>query len=315
MLEQFAQDVLKGLSDFPKHISSKYFYNKVGDQIFQEIMAMEEYYPTNCEYEILRTYKAEMLELFYDNKKSFDFIELGAGDGKKTKILLKYFMDQKVSFDYYPIDISCYAVNNLKKDIDFLLPKLNVKRINREYIEGINEINQLSSNRKVLLFLGSNIGNMNFREAVSFLTAIAAKMKHNDILLIGFDLQKDPETILKAYNDPHGITAKFNLNLLHRINEELGANFNVDKFYHYPVYDPQTGEAKSFIVSKIKQDVTIAKLNKTFAFEAGETIYTEISKKYSFEMIHQMAKEAGFEVKHNFIDKKQYFTNSLWIKS
>jgi L-histidine Nalpha-methyltransferase len=315
MLEQFANDVSKGLSYSPKKISSKYFYNKEGDMIFQEIMAMNEYYPTDCEYEILRTYNQDMLEYFYENKKEFDFIELGAGDGKKTKILLKHFVDQKVNFSYYPIDISCYAVNNLKKDIGFILPKLKVKRINREYLEGLEEINSLSKNRKVILFLGSNIGNMTYDEGVLFLKSISLKMKKNDFLLIGFDLQKDPLTILNAYNDKQGITARFNLNLLSRINKDLGGDFNVNQFYHYPVYDPHIGEAKSYIVSKVSQDVHVSKLDKTFHFKEGEVIYTEISKKYSIQMIENMSKEAGFEIKNNFIDKRQYFTNSLWIKT
>jgi len=156
------------------------------------------------------------------------------------------------------------------------------------------------SKKKLLMFLGSTIGNMNHEESLDFLGKLRAVMQTNDLLLIGFDLKKDPEVIKKAYSDPHGITAAFNLNLLQRINDALEADFNLEHFRHVETYDPDTGTAKSYLISQTRQQVHVSKLDKTFTFEKDEPIYTEMSQKYDEEMIQNLADHSGFEVVRNF---------------
>ena len=292
---QFAADVREGLSSEPKFLHSKYFYDKKGDELFQKIMGLEEYYLTDSEYEIFEQHKYQIKDFFSDDDKIFDLIEFGAGDGFKTKVLLKYFLDEKVDFKYIPIDISS---NKLWFEWDFTT--------------ALEELNKVDANKKIILFLGSNIGNFKGENAIPFLKHLGADMTSQDRLLIGFDLKKDPEVIMDAYSDSKGITSEFNYNLLKRINNELEANFNIENFSHFPTYDPVTGEMKSYLISRIKQTVNILKLNQTFSFEAWEPIFMEISQKYSMKDIEYLALHSGFKVSKNFFDSKNYFVNSLW---
>tara|TARA_R110002051_G_scaffold3131_1_gene16776 strand:- start:16683 stop:17624 length:942 start_codon:yes stop_codon:yes gene_type:complete len=299
---EFEKEVCSGLTDSPKHLSSKYFYDKKGDKLFQDIMAMPTYYLTDCEYEILESNKEKITELF-TGFGTFDLIELGAGDGKKTKILLKEFSDKDIDFTYVPIDISDNALNQLHNSTEKELPKINVQPFQGSYFEALKEINN-RKNRKIILFLGSNIGNLEHDQAVSFMNKIQKLMRPDDLLFMGFDLKKNPQTILDAYNDQEGITAAFNKNVLTRINTELNANFDLNQFLHWEVYNPETGSAKSYLVSKIQQTVLIKNLELIVDFKQWETIHTEISQKYDDEIINWLAKEAGLEMTTEYESKK-----------
>ena len=316
MSKEFEKDVLKGLNSCPKTLSSKYFYDARGDKIFQKIMALPEYYLTRSEYAIFKHFRQQLLKMFippegYD--KGFDLIELGAGDGTKTKVLLEYFLKEKTNFTYYPIDISANVLEELEESLSSSFPKLKVNGIPKEYFKAIEEINQKNGQtKKVVLFLGSNIGNFDDKMANKFLKELAKMLNKDDLLLIGFDLKKNPRIIKKAYDDDAGVTREFNLNLLKRINRELNGNFIVKDFLHYAAYDPETGKASSYLVSKKDQVVTIGE--EKISFYSWETIHTEISQKFDYRMIDQLAKNAGFEVAENFYDEKRYFTDSLWRK-
>lgn len=312
ILSSFAKDILDGLSAKEKYLSSKYFYDKRGSRIFQDIMQMPEYYLTDCELEIFENNKQEIYEAFSEEDTSFELIELGAGDGLKTKVLLSHFLDQKVSFEFIPIDISEAAITNLLAEIERELPGLKIEGKVGDYFQLIEEINRYDLTKKIILFLGSNIGNFNEGETMSFLNTIKSVMHSRDMLFIGFDLKKDADIILKAYNDPHGHTAAFNLNLLQRINRELIANFELQNFRHHEEYDPQSGTAKSNLISLKKHDVEIQGINKTISFEKGEPIFMEISQKYDLDMIQDMADHAGFQIVTNFYDHNHFFANSLW---
>jgi uncharacterized SAM-dependent methyltransferase len=184
-----------------------------------------------------------------------------------------------------------------------------------EYFEALEKLSAHNAQRKVILFLGSNIGNFTGERANQFLQGLADRMNPNDLLMIGMDLKKDPRTILNAYNDKQGITREFNLNLLDRINDELGGNFNRQHFIHYPNYDPLTGETKSFIVSTKKQQVTIEALKQTFDFEAWEAVQTELSQKYDLPMIEGFAQVAGLEIKNLLYDCRHWFVDAVLRKS
>ena len=311
---QFDKDVYKGLTDFPKHLSSKYFYDAKGDGLFQEIMAMPEYYLTNSEYKILDKFKDEICRAFFKDSKEFDLIELGAGDGKKTKILLRQLAAEGVPFQYVPIDISENALNQLEESISNELPSVNVMPLQGTYFETLEQLCTMQHRRKVIMFLGSNIGNLLHPQAVEFLMSIQELMNDDDLLFIGFDQKKDPQTILNAYNDSAGITERFNKNLLARINNELDANFDLDKFLHWEVYDPETGTAKSYLVSKQNQTIHINGLDLTVAFKAWETIHTEISQKYDDNVVSWLADKAGMRISRIFSDENKFYKNYILKK-
>lgn len=309
---EFAKDTLKGLSATPKFLSSKYFYDDRGSKIFQDIMRMPEYYLTDCELEIFQSQKQDILDEFVKQNNCFELIELGAGDGLKTKILLSHFLNHSVDFKYTPIDISGKSVKNLVNDLNDEIPALQVKGLIGDYLDLIKDIKVNGYARKIILFLGSNIGNYSERESLEFFKRLKAVMHRQDQVFIGFDLKKEPEIILKAYNDSHGHTAAFNLNLLHRINKELDADFDLNNFKHQEVYDSVSGTAKSYLISQTQQKVNIQSLDQTISLEEGERIFTEMSQKYDLNMINELAKKSGFELVRNYFDQRQFFVNSLW---
>jgi dimethylhistidine N-methyltransferase len=312
VLTPFAQDILEGLSGVVKTLPSKYFYDEQGDKIFQAIMDMPEYYLTKCEFEIFSEQKEAILKEFSPGNEPFNLIELGAGDGTKTKILLRYFLDQGVDFVYYPIDISNHILVELASDLQIEMPELKVEPLNLNYFEALATFRNLNDRRNITLFLGSNIGNFQKFEATQFLSKLASACRKNDMLFIGIDQKKDPRIIQQAYDDAQNITAAFNLNLLTRINRELDADFNINQFAHYAFYNPENGEVRSYLYSKIKQDVRINALNCEIHFSKNEFIHTEISKKYNLKEIEHIADNSGFKVLKNFSDSKNYFINSLW---
>jgi L-histidine N-alpha-methyltransferase len=312
-LDKFRADVLSGLSLTPKRLSSKYFYDKKGDELFQRIMECPEYYLTRCELEIFQ-WQTNQLATRISGKSAepFDLIELGVGDGTKTRFLLNELIETKTNFNYLPIDISGNILSELEHSLSHL-DSLNITLLQGEYLDMLKEASRMSGNRKVVLFLGGNIGNMDIKEAKAFCQNVRSMLLPGDLFIIGFDLRKDPHRILNAYNDKLGITRKFNLNLLQRINKELDANFEIDKFAHYPTYDPHTGACKSYLVSSLKQDVRIG--DTVIPFQEGECVFMEISQKYSFSEIELLAANAGFSVIENLSDRKNWFVDSVWSAS
>lgn len=306
-----AEDVAQGLTSKTKYILSRYFYDARGDQLFQEIMKMPEYYLTNCEYEIFSTKGADILKAFSNESKPFDLVEFGAGDGTKTRILLKRLLENQANFRYIPIDISGDVLENLKADLSKEIPKLEVRPENAEYFNALEKIRSESDRPKLILFIGSSIGN--FREEVikKFLDELFEKMNTGDQILIGYDLMKDPNVILRAYNDSSGITRAFNLNVLKRINRELHADFNLEAFEHYPFYDPESGNAKSYLVSLKRQTVFLKSLELKVDFEVGEVIHTEISRKFKVADIERYFSNSGFQTVEHFYDCKHYFVDTL----
>jgi dimethylhistidine N-methyltransferase len=310
-MNQFVIDVEEGLSSNPKFLSSKYFYDERGDKLFQEIMELEEYYLTRSEFEILNKYKDQLLEYFAIGDESFHLIEFGAGDGLKTKVLLSHFLNGNTEFKYSPIDISKNALNSLMQDLGDTFPDLDSDPIHNDYFSALHELKKFST-RKVVMFLGSNIGNFRPDEAAVFMRNMNNELNTGDYVLIGIDLKKEPELILNAYNDSKGVTKEFNLNLLRRINRELDADFDIDAFDHTPSYDPDTGAAISHISSKRDQQVSIGHIGKEFEFSEGERVFTEISQKYSIGEIEDLARAGGFEILENFYDSKGFFVDTLW---
>ncbi len=312
MTDSFAQDVLKGLSAEHKFLPSKYFYDDNGSRLFKQIMDMPEYYLTNSEFEIISLQSKQIFKTL-GFSQPFNIVELGAGDGFKTFKFLEFLVQHDIKFNYVPVDISSEAMEMLTANLEKRLPGIVVKPKVGDYFK-ILSINKTSQYPSLLLFLGSNIGNYKQDKAQELLKLFNANMKKGDKLLVGFDLKKNPLTVHKAYFDSQGITKRFNLNLLLRINRELDADFQIDNFDFYCHYNPLTGDVRSYIVSLRAQQVHIKKIDKVFKFDYNELISTELSKKYSLEEIEALAKTTDFKLKTNFLDCKHYFTDSLWEK-
>lgn len=311
---EFEKEVFEGLTAYPKHLSSKYFYDEIGDKLFQDIMAMPEYYLTDCEFNILDANKSEISALFQADNVPFSLFELGAGDGKKTKILLNHLVENKTVFDYRPIDISQNALDQLEASLKAEIPNLEVNPIQGTYFETLRDINQANGRKKIILFLGSNIGNLLHEQAVDFLNNLRDSINEGDLVFMGFDQKKHPQTILDAYNDQTGITAAFNKNILRRINRELNGNFDLDKFIHWEVYDPETGTAKSFLVATAPVSVTIERLGLEIRLNQWETIHTEISQKYDDAVVEWLADKSGLSIVSQFTDAQQHYKNYVFKK-
>ncbi|MFW6019860.1 MAG: L-histidine N(alpha)-methyltransferase [Bacteroidales bacterium] len=309
--KEFATHVDNGLSKYPKELSSKYLYDDKGSSIFQSIMQMPEYYPSECEHEILSKKQSDFYR-HLPNHKPLEFIELGAGDGKKIVPFLKYFKANNIDFYYKPIDISSSALKSLKTRITRELPNLAVNSIQDDFFHALPSIKNQTDVHPVYLFLGGNIGNFTPELTMDFLKTIRKNINTGDLLIIGFDMKKDPRIIQKAYDDPHGITASFNLNMLTRINKELEANFDINNFRHYAYYNPENGIVTSKLYSTKDQTVFIKKLNKSYHFEQWEFIHTEISRKFDISTIGNLADSAGFSIVDHIYDRKKYFTDTIF---
>jgi len=308
------KDTLQGLLAEPKYLLSKYFYDDKGTSIFRDIMNMPEYYLTDSEHEIFTKQKEEIAEELCRGNNQFNLIELGSGDGFKTRILLRHLSMRKVNFTYIPVDISEKANDILFRNMKQDLPLVKVEPLTGDYLEHISSSNGFGDTARIIFFLGSNIGNFGERDLEDFLRNLSEFARSGDKVLIGFDLIKSPQVIMMAYNDPHGYTRRFNLNLLERLNRELDADFKLDQFEHHTQYNPETGEVKSYLVSLTMQQVYIGALQRTFGFKRWEAVYTELSRKFDLLMIRKYAKEYGFKVIRNFTDSKEYFVDSLWEK-
>jgi dimethylhistidine N-methyltransferase len=273
-------------------------------------MELPEYYLTDCETEILQNHTDKILKII--GKQRVNLIELGAGNGEKTRILINGLVKNKVDFTFIPIDISPSAIKTLIKTIKKQIPGVKIKGLVSEYFKGLRWLSNLNKSVNIILFLGSNIGNFEPSEADVFLSSLWNACNHGDYVLVGFDLRKDIKLLLKAYNDSKGITAQFNLNLLRRINRELGGNFNLKAFKYYSTYNAHLGAIKSYLISQKKQTVVIEELNRMFYFRPWEPIHTESSYKFLIDDIENLARRGGFEVRKNFLDSRRYFVDSLW---
>ncbi|MDB4511958.1 L-histidine N(alpha)-methyltransferase [Arenicella sp.] len=311
MNAQFKKDVGFGLSQPQKHLLSKYFYDKKGDELFMQIMAMPEYYLTRSEQEIFELQTDKMIKSFDLSKnKPFELIELGAGDGTKTKYLLTALLKDGYQFDYLPVDISSNVLSHLCESLQEEMPELSVKPQQGDYFEILSEIKN-DDLPKIVLFLGSNIGNLTDHLAAKFVYDLGMNLKSGDRLLIGVDKVKPVEIVLPAYNDKAGITSQFNLNLLHRINLELGGNFDIENFEHTPEYNQQEGVARSFLRSKIDQVVTITGIGESYHFYAGEKIHMEISRKYTTKIMQEIISDTDFVIVDVLSDSQNYFSDYI----
>ena len=296
-----------------KKIDPKFFYDDKGSRLFEEICLQPQYYPTRTEIEILKRSSLDIVSNL--NCKSASVIEFGSGSSLKTRLLLRQFWKQGISVVYFPIDISQTALISSVKKISLEFKNLDIIAISSDYLGGLDKISNLidASNsipkKKVMFFLGSSIGNFEPDETESFLRSIRSTMRTEtqDNLFISFDLEKDIEMLEAAYNDNAGKTSKFNLNLLRRINKDLGGKFIIRNFFHYATYNRKNKRIEMYIVSKCDQEIYIKNLDESVSLKKGERIHTENSYKYSIGQIKRLAEKSGFLVKKNYIDRNRWF--------
>jgi dimethylhistidine N-methyltransferase len=309
-IKQFEEAVLKGLSLDKKKLPSWLIFDSKGSKIFDQITYLENYHPSKCEMEIFNTYKSKLSKIFSNTPSHL--VELGSGDGKKTAVLIKQLLEDGVKVQYTPIDISEGAINNLTATLNkkFSNLSLNITGWVGDYFDGLASITNNEKARKMVLFLGVTLNNMDIPDAKSFLNNLHQSLRQGDLLLIGFDLMKNPKLLNQSYNDK--LFEEFNLHLLDRINECLGGNFNKELFVQQSHYNPDSKTVECFLYSTCDQTVHIKALNKTFKFVEWEAIQTEQSLKYSIKDIESLASECGFKIKESFYDSKKYFVDSLW---
>lgn len=304
--QQFLSDVIKGLEKSPKYLSSKYFYDAQGDALFQQIMELEGYYLSRAEDQILLQQSAEIIRHLPD--VPLEVLELGAGDGRKTQHFLEALIHSGRSFVYRPMDISPDVLQSLAGRLKAQLPECAVELVAGDYLQF------LPGHSRLMLFLGSNLGNYHALAEEAFFAHIAKGMLAGDALLLGLDLAKRPERILAAYDDPEGVTRAFNLNLLHRINRELQGNFEVEAFDHWAVYDPVALEARSYLVSREAAEYSVLNGQFTFSFAPWEAIHVETSRKYALHRLADNCSAYGFVQKQLFLDPQKYFADVLWMR-
>lgn len=308
-LDELTLRVMDGLKQTPKRLPSTYFYDEEGSRLFQRIMRLPAYYLTDAEREILTRQWPQLLDALAPDGSPFELIELGSGDGAKTLDLCAAFHRSGAAFTYVPVDISAHAIHSLTAAFTQRLPELSLRPRVGDYFSGWPRHHD---GRQIVMFMGSNLGNMTPDEALAFLKLIRSHMQEGDGLLLGLDLMKNPHTLLAAYNDPEGVTAAFNLNLLRRLNRELGMNFKLDRFSHYATYSPLDGAARSFLVSLDRQAVHSKQVDLQLQFDAGEVIYTEQSQKYSPAMIRELARDSGFAASLQLQDAQGRYCVSFW---
>jgi L-histidine Nalpha-methyltransferase len=308
--KDFYLDVIQGLREAPKRLSSKYFYDNKGDRLFEAIMRSPDYYLTRCEMEIFTRQAEEIVDCIIGRDTDFELIELGPGNCAKSIHLLHALTLVNPTFNYVPIDISENIIRELRSFLPAHIPNLRFNGLVGDYFDALSVHSLSPRTRKVVMCLGGNIGNMTVAESNQFCERLRSYLQPGDQCIVGFDLVKHPAIIQRAYDDSAGLTREFNLNLLTRINRELDADFSVNQFDHYCSYDPLTGAAKSYLVSL--DDMVVSISGDLVSFEKDECIWTEISQKYSKDQIRQMATDNGFSHTAEFMDSKSWFMDAVW---
>ncbi len=303
MPEVLCQAVEEGLTRAQKELPCRYFYDSAGSDLFEQICRLPEYYPTRTEQAILERHAPEMLEAA---GREIALVEFGSGSSYKTRILMTAALDRQSALHYAPIDISTHFLRESAHALLEEYDRLSITAIAGEYRDGIRSL-PAHEGPRLILFLGSNIGNFEEADAVSFLAAIRARMQPHDRILVGVDLVKDRAVLHAAYNDSQGITANFNKNLLLRINRELGGEFQLNAFTHDAPFVEKKSRIEMRLVSQKEQCVRIGALDKRFAFAQGEYINTENSHKYTLDGFTRLSSSAGLMVQERWLDSREWF--------
>ncbi len=283
------------------------FYDAEGSRLFEQITETPEYYPTRIERGILQEYAAGII---FQAGANLTMVELGAGSASKTRVLLEALLRRQLRAEFYPVDVSSSALQGALRSLNGDFPRLHVSPIVADYSHHLPDLKSLPG-RKLVLFIGSSIGNFEPQEAQEFLQRLRGSLQTGDALLIGFDLIKDAGVLNAAYNDTQGVTAAFNKNLLARINRELGGNFDLSLFQHVAFWNPQMSRIEMHLESLRQHTVWVQDLRRVFHFAAGERIHTENSYKFSSGSIAQLLRTSGYRLERSWTDPEEWFSVAL----
>jgi dimethylhistidine N-methyltransferase len=296
----FRADVLSGLSLAPKRLDPKYFYDQRGSELFEQITHLEEYYPTRVERDLLERHGEAIVRSIGPDAC---LVEFGSGSSSKTRLLLDRL---PYLASYVPVDISCDHLERVSRELSEAYPSLPILPLCADYSQpGGLLLPPCPGRRTVFFFPGSTIGNFHREEAKAFLTAAASLSGPSGGMVIGIDRKKDRSVLERAYNDESGVTAAFNLNILRRINRELGANFDEARFRHHAFFNDECGRIEMHLVSMANQTVGID--DRSFSFEEGESIFTEASYKYTLDDFAHLA-GGGWRIAATWTDERGYFS-------
>jgi L-histidine N-alpha-methyltransferase len=311
-LASFADDVRRGLTSTPKVLYPKYLYDELGSRLFEAITALPEYYVTRCEAEILRQHAGDIAAALGG---PLWLVELGSGDGQKTRLLIEALLARQESLEYVPVDISESAVEISSRSLLLSYPDLRITAYIGEYHAALRMIRKerAAPGCTLVLFLGSTLGNMDLEERLAFLRDVRKLLNPGEGFLLGVDLQKPETVLIPAYDDPLGVTAAFDLNLLVRINRELKGGFDITAFRHRAIYNREVGRIEMHLESRQAQTVPIRALGIDVPFAAGETIHTESSYKFRVDQIVALAAETGFELRRTWSDSRGWFASNLLV--
>jgi dimethylhistidine N-methyltransferase len=313
----FAKDARRGLSASPKTLPPKYFYDDLGSQLFEAICHLPEYYLTRAEGEILSRHADEIVGSVEGPAR---IIELGSGSAEKTRYLIEALLRRQPELHYLPVDISDASLESSSLELLHIYPRLRITAYAADYFTALRalaetEITDREDKRTLALFLGSNIGNFNTDESRAFLREVRKMLNAKDGLLMGADLKKSPEVLVRAYDDALGVTSAFNRNLLVRMNRELDADFDISKFHHRVKYNKELGRIEAYLVSDKRQIVHIKAIDLQVAFEEGEAIHTENSYKFDLNQLAELARETGFSLEKTWLDSARRFSFNLFTAS
>lgn len=315
-----ARDVSAGLSTAPKHLPPKYFYDELGSSLFEAICRLPEYYVTRAEREILIKYADDILAASgITSVKDVCLIELGSGSATKTRDFIEPLLHRAEHIHYIPLDISISSLQDSAHELLRDYPELYITAYSAEYLPALQALNSKNpplsneDEKRIMLFLGSSIGNLDSAEAIALLQEARKNLKPKDAFLLGADLKKSADILVPAYDDALGVTAAFNLNLLLRINRELDADFDISTFSHRALYHEELGRIEMHLVSQAKQDVRIRALDLVIGFDKAETIHTENSYKFDVQQLEELARHAGFSLRRTWYDDSHYFSLNLFI--
>ena len=307
LVSPIAEEVLRGLTAHPRRLPPKLFYDAAGSHLFEQITETPEYYPTRTERAILKKYAGEIIRQAGNN---LTLVELGAGSASKTQVLIEALLSRQLRADFYPVDVSSSALQGALATLNGHFPRLSVKPIVADYTHRLPELRALPG-RKLVLFIGSTIGNFEPDEAEAFLKNVRESLETGDALLIGFDLVKDAGILHAAYNDAQRVTAAFNKNMLVRINRELGGSFDVDAFEHVALWNRRESRIEMHLESVYEQTVWVQDLGRGFHFECGERIHTENSYKFNAGSIARLLRRSGFKLETQWTDAQGWFCEAL----
>lgn len=299
-------DVITGLSQYPKSIPPRYFYDDLGSEFFEQICALPEYYLTRTETQILQSYSGEVAKITGD----CELVELGSGSSTKTRILLDAYGKSGGGLRYLPIDVSAGILESSARDLLTDYPFLKVQGLVSTYELALAKLAtypRWGNYRRMICFLGSSLGNLTAAECDGFFSDIAGALQGGDYFLLGVDLHKSKDVLEPAYNDAQGVTAKFNLNMLQHLNWRFQGNFDIGKFEHYSLYNEDLHQIEMYLKSLVRQKVDLKSLDLTVEFEAGEMMLTEISRKFDLATIKQDLQKWGLMPINCWTDPKGWF--------